>query len=475
MKILLTGATGLVGQELGLELVRQGHALVVTTRTPSKWRGALSFPATLIEWDGKTALQQTAFAGVDAVIHLAGESIASGRWSDERKESILKSRVQSTRQLAAGIAEAVQAGQKIRTFICASAVGIYGDRAEQELTEESPSSDGDRNGSAVEFLAHVCQEWEKAAIEGLPASVRAAQVRIGIVLSSQGGALAQMLPIFKKGAGGPLGGGNQWMSWIHVSDLARLFCHVLSTDALSGGVNGVSSHPVRNRDFTHALGAALHRPALLPTPATALKLVLGGFAQAVLSSQKVMPSKALESGFKFRFEQLEEALADLIPNPADERLITRQWVAAGLDQVFGFFSDAVNLERITPPFLNFQVLGMSTARIQKGSLIDYRLKLRGLPVKWRTLIDKWEPQSAFVDTQLKGPYQKWHHAHRFETLAGGVLVEDEVFYRLPMSWLGDLVAGAYVRGDVQKIFDYRRQAIAEIFSGSPAENTNEGR
>lgn len=466
MKILLTGATGLVGRELGLELVRQGHSLVVTTRTPAKWKGSLPFPATLIAWDGKSEVPEPAFEGVEAVIHLAGESIASGRWTEERKRSILDSRVQSTRRLVAGISRAVASGQSIRTLVCASAVGIYGDRAEEQLAEDAPTCEGDPGAGAVEFLAHVCREWEKAATEGLPGSVRAAQVRIGIVLSSQGGALAELLPVFRKGAGGPLGGGRQWMSWIHLSDLARLFCHVLSTPEIRGAVNGVAPGAVTNRDFSRELGAVLHRPAVLPAPGAALKVVLGAFAQALLSSQRVVPSKAQQSGFKFRFETLGPALKDLIPHAGDDRLVVRQWVAASMERVFGFFSDAHNLERITPPFLHFRVLGMSTPQIEQGSLIDYRLSLRGVPIRWRTLIETWKPganRAEFVDTQLKGPYSKWHHTHRFEELAGGVLVEDEVFYRVPLSWLGELVAGGYVRGDVQKIFDYRQERIAEVF------------
>lgn len=468
MKILLTGATGLVGQELGLLLVRQGHSLHVLTRNPAKHRGMLPFPAKLFAWDASTAAPpQEAFSGVEAVIHLAGESIASGRWTEERRKSIRDSRVTGTRLLVEGIREAAARGERISSFLSASAVGIYGDRGDEELVEDSRVEEGSGE-DPVSFLASVCRDWEHAATDGLPSTVRGAQIRIGIVLSSQGAALAQMLPIFRKGIGGPLGSGRQWMSWIHVVDLARLFEHVLSRPELSGPINGVSPGPVSNRDFSKTLGSRLSRPAVLPAPGAALRVALGGVAQAVLSSQRVLPVKAGASGFVFRFPALDGALADLIPQPANDQLLVRQWIPAGIEPAFDFFSNARNLERITPPFLNFEVVGMSTAQIQQGSLIDYRLKLHGVPVKWRTLIESWEPRRMFVDTQLKGPYQLWHHTHRFEELAGGVLIEDQVFFRLPIGWLGDLVAGAFVRSDVEKIFDYRREVIAGIFSPSVA-------
>jgi len=476
MKILLTGATGLVGQELGLVLVRQGHELTILTRDPKKTQGMLPFPARALAWDAsKGAPPPEAFNGVEAVIHLAGESIASGRWSEERKQAIRDTRVQGTHNLVQGISGAVARGEKIRVFASASAVGIYGDRADETLTETSATSQqGAEQGpdeGAVGFLASVCREWESAATDGLPASVRAVQLRIGIVLSDAGGALAEMLPIFKKGLGGALAGGRQWMSWIHVEDLARLFDFVIQTESLAGPINAVGPRPVTNRDFSGCLAKALKKPAFFGAPGPALKVVLGDFAQAVLSSQRVLPARVTEAGFEFRYPILESALAHLIPESKDDRLRVRQWIPASLDRVFEFFSDAHNLERITPPFLNFQITGMSSAQIGEGTLIDYQLKIRGLPVKWRTLIERWKPKTEFVDMQLKGPYAKWHHTHRFEEMAGGILIEDDVLYRLPLAWLGEFVAGSWVKGDVEKIFAYRKEAIAGIFGSekSPQE------
>jgi ligand-binding SRPBCC domain-containing protein len=276
--------------------------------------------------------------------------------------------------------------------------------------------------------------------------------------------MEKLLPLFRRGLGGTLGGGSQWMSWIHIEDLAGLFDGTLMDERYSGPVNGTAPQPVTNREFTSTLARAVERPALLPAPAPAIRLAVGGMGQAVLSSQRVLPAKAQSAGFAFRFPTLEQALSDLIPPGRDGRLRVRQWIPASLEQVFDFFSDARNLERITPPFLHFHITAMSTPEIGVGTLIDYKLRIRGVPVKWRTLIESWKPRTEFVDTQLRGPYRKWHHTHRFEPMAGGILIEDDVLYRLPMGWLGELAGGALVDRDVRRIFDYRKQVIAGIFS-----------
>jgi ligand-binding SRPBCC domain-containing protein len=186
-------------------------------------------------------------------------------------------------------------------------------------------------------------------------------------------------------------------------------------------------------------------------------------SQAVLSSQRVLPVQALASGFEFQFRTVENALKDLIPEGGDEVLEVKQWIPASMEDVFGFFSSAHNLERITPPWLNFQVLMPEGAPIEAGSLIDYRLKIRGMPAKWRTLIESWKPGEMFVDTQLRGPYRKWHHTHHFEKMGEGVLIEDRVLFRLPLGWLGRTVAGPWVKSDVEQIFDFRKNAIRDIF------------
>jgi uncharacterized protein (TIGR01777 family) len=249
-----------------------------------------------------------AFDGVDVVFNLAGESVAAGRWTKKRKARIHDSRVHGTRNLVDAITRLPSANRP-KAFVSASAVGYYGSRGEETLTEDSDPGD--------DFLAQVCTSWECEARRAADQGVRACMMRIGIVLGPNGGALAKMLTPFKLGLGGRLGSGRQWMPWIHVEDLAGLFLHAAQLDAIQGPVNAVAPGIVRNREFTKALARELHRPAFLPAPYFGLRLMFGEFAKVLFASQKVEPRVALHSGFEFRFPQLPEALhAALLPSEA---------------------------------------------------------------------------------------------------------------------------------------------------------------
>ena len=234
------------------------------------------------------------------VFHLAGESVAEGRWTAAQKVRIRESRVIGTRNLVAGIA---RAEPRPRVLVSASAVGYYGDRGEEELTEASPPGD--------DFLADVCIAWEREARVAEQHGVRVVLARTGIVLG-QGGALAKMLTPFKLGAGGPLGNGRQWMPWIHVADLARLYLHAADTTSIQGPMNAVGPDPVRNSEFTKALGRALHRPAFMPAPYLGLRLVFGEFAKVLFASQRVIPQVAIDTGFHFEYPQIAAALAEIL-------------------------------------------------------------------------------------------------------------------------------------------------------------------
>jgi uncharacterized protein (TIGR01777 family) len=242
-----------------------------------------------------------AFDGVDAVLHLAGESVAEGRWTATQKNRIRDSRVLGTRHLVQGIA---QAARKPAVLVSASAVGYYGDRGDEELTESARPAD--------DFLARVCVDWEREAVAAEKAGVRVVTARTGIVLGAGGGALAKMLTPFKLGGGGPLGNGRQWMPWIHVADLARLYVHAAETSSIQGAMNAVAPHPVRNSEFTKALGRALHRPAFIPAPYFGLRLLFGEFAQVLFASQRVIPRVALDSGFVFQFPEIAAALREIL-------------------------------------------------------------------------------------------------------------------------------------------------------------------
>lgn len=299
MKILVSGSTGFVGSALVPFLSSGGHEVVRLMR-PQSGKGPAG---AVVEWDpAAERLEPAALEGMDAVVHLAGENIAAARWTADRKAQIRQSRVRGTRLLASALA---QLRRPPRTLVCASAVGYYGNRGDERLTEDSPPG--------KDFLAEVCQEWEVAAKPAQDKGIRVVYLRIGMVLSPAGGALAKMLTPFRMGVGGIIGSGRQFMSWVALDDLLGIVQHVLRQETLSGPVNAVAPNPVTNREFTKTLGKVLGRPTLFPMPAAAARLAFGEMADALLlSSSRVEPQRLLTSGYRFRYPTLEEALRHLL-------------------------------------------------------------------------------------------------------------------------------------------------------------------
>lgn len=304
MKILLSGASGLVGTALTGFLNSEGHQVLKLVRHPSK-------DTTQIPWSpSQGQLEASTLEGFDAVIHLAGESLAGGPWSPAKKARILNSRVNGTQLLSQTLS---QLKTPPKVMISASAVGYYGDTGSQETDETGPLGQG--------FLAEVCQAWEAAAEPVKRAGIRLVKARLGVVLSTEGGALKAMLPPFKLGLGGQLGSGQQYMSWIAMDDLLRAFAHCLSADLepgipsseLRGAVNFTAPEPVQNKDFTQALAEALKCPAFFTVPSLVLKLALGEMAEEMLlNSTRVYPEKLLSSGFEFHCPQLAQALHQML-------------------------------------------------------------------------------------------------------------------------------------------------------------------
>jgi uncharacterized protein (TIGR01777 family) len=304
--ILVAGATGCVGTVLVNHLLAEGcHVTVLSRRANHTPHHANLHYAT---WnpDNQT-LDKRVLEGIHAIINLSGENIAEGRWDEAKKQRLESSRVDSTALLATTLAEQVKAGVSTpKVWINASAIGYYGSRADDVMTENSTQGD--------DFLASICHKWEQATTPAQQAGIRVVHARIGVVLARHGGALHKMLLPFKLGAGSPLGNGKQWMSWVSVEDVARVLWHCVTDETLTGAVNVVSPTPVTNHGFSKTLCQALHRPMLAPAvPAFVLKLLLGEMAEALLlSSTRVLPEKLLKAGFSFKHPTLEEAFQALV-------------------------------------------------------------------------------------------------------------------------------------------------------------------
>lgn len=292
-EVLVTGGTGFVGSRLVAALAAAGHSVTVLSR---KTVGSTRLPAGVKLVTSLDAIP--ADARINAVVNLAGEPLANGLWTKAKRARIIGSRIDVT-EACLELIERLTARPEV--FISASAIGWYGLRGDEELTEASSGTDC--------FSRQVCVAIEAAASKAEALGLRTVRLRIGLVLAAEGGLLGRMVLPFKLGLGGPFGRGRHWMSWIHRDDLVRLICHCIANSALSGPVNGTAPAPVRNRDFTRALGKALHRPALLPVPALPLEWVLGDFAkELLLGGQRVLPEAALNSGFTYRCPQLDAAL-----------------------------------------------------------------------------------------------------------------------------------------------------------------------
>jgi uncharacterized protein (TIGR01777 family) len=298
MKVLITGGLGFVGTQLSIRLLEKGHQVTVVDHSPEPRDDT---PEEAIYVSGDTAVQgawQEEIADQDAVINLAGASIFT-RWNDETKKLIHDSRILTTRNVVEAMPK-----ETVKLLCSTSAVGYYGFRGDEKLTEEDAPGD--------DFLASLAVDWENEARKAEDKGVRVAITRFGIVLGKTGGALGQMIPAFKKFVGGPLGSGNQWFSWIHMEDLLNAFVFVLDNEDIKGPVNFCSPNPVRNRDLAKALGRVLRRPSFLTTPGFMLRLVLGEFGSVLLEGQRVIPAKLVKHGYAFRYPDITAALEQVV-------------------------------------------------------------------------------------------------------------------------------------------------------------------
>jgi hypothetical protein len=466
--IVVTGATGFIGRALVQRLLGLGHRVRALVRDQARARALLGPDVELLA----AADLGAAIADADAAINLAGESIAGGRWTARRRRRITASRLDTTRALVAAIRARPT---PLPVLVSASAVGVYGDRGEAELTEEAAAGRG--------FAADLCRAWEAEAAAARGAARRVVCARLGVVLGRGGGALTALTRIARLGLGGPVAGGRQWLAWVHLDDAVGALVFAL-TAPLDGPVNVVAPAPVRQGDLARALGRHHRRPAVLPTPGLALRAALGEAATLVTASARVVPAELVRAGYRFGFPALDAALAELTadagvviapargPLPdatylARRRpthvLCVRTRIERPLAEVFPFFAAAENLAVITPPAMGFEIQTPRPIAMGEGAVIDYRLRALGAPIRWRTVIERWTPGERFVDAQARGPYRAWWHEHSFAADGDATIMTDTVYYAAPLGPLGRLVNRLLIGDQLREIFGYRAAVIRQRF------------
>ena len=481
MQIVLTGATGFIGRALVLRLAREGHALTALVRDATAARGRLDAATAVVPLDDDAAVR-AAIAGADAVVNLAGEPLLDRRWTAARRARLRASRIELTARLVDAIAARAT---PLPVLVSASAVGWYGDRGDEFLDETAAPGD--------DFAATLCRDWEAAAEAARPHCGRVVRARIGVVVGGEGGAIAAMRRLFALGLGGPVGDGAAWVPWIHLDDCVEALVEACVEARLDGAVNVVAPEPVRNRELAAAVGAALGRRSWLPTPALAVRLALGARAAVVLGGQRVVPAALEASGFAWAWRDVRAAVAEaligdkasvaiapvaaalpssayLAARPPRATLSTQTVIDRPLDEVFAFFCAAENLGAITPPDMGFDIVTPTPIAMEEGATIDYRIRASGVPMRWRTVIDAWEPPRAgrarFVDSQARGPYACWWHEHRFEADGARTIMIDTVHYAAPLGPLGAVADRVLVARELRRIFTHRGRAIRLRFGAA---------
>ena len=452
MRVVVTGATGLIGKTLVSQLVGNGGSVAVLTRNVQKAKDVLPLDVDVFHWSPSSDVPSLeSLEGSDAVVHLTGETI-QGRWNKTKKNLIFQSRVKSTCNLVS----AIMAMEKPPTrVVSASAAGYYGDRADEKLTESSKRGEG--------FLPEVVGAWENSLEPLHSAGIGITPLRLGVVLSEHGGALKQLLLPWKLGIGVKIGNGSQWWPWIHLSDVIGLIDQALKGNLPIGPVNAVAPEEVTQSEFANALAKSLNRPRVLRVPELLIRALLGEMSCELTGSRRVVDSS---SNYEYRFPSLNQALIDLLSHGmrtqnGQRSFQTEMWVGEPIDKVFDFFADPNNLEEITPPWLKFKVMSPQPLSVGFGAIIDYRLHIHGVPISWQSEITEWDPHRRFVDVQKKGPYHQWVHTHEFKPSAGGTLVRDTVNYNVPGGIIADKLL---VRRDLEHIFGYRQSKLTELLT-----------
>lgn len=475
MNVLLLGATGFLGRSLVLRLARDGHRPIAWVRDPKAAHSQLGADVEIVDAKAGDAALVAVLSRSDAVINLAGASIAR-RWTKRVREQAFASRVKLTEDLVAAIG---RSDPRPRVLVNGSAVGFYGDRGDEVLDETAPVGHG--------MLAELCAAWEAAAHAAERHGVRVVCIRTGVVLGTDGGALVPMLATTRFGLGATFSAGRQFMPWIHRRDIVEMFAQALVDERWTGPINGSAPTPARNRDLADTLARVLGRPRLFRVPAFALRLALGEAADIVLASQCAVPTRALATGFAFRFPDLASALHDLVhgraaisiarahdwpdtptlrEHPPAYRLETSVTLDRPLAEVWAFFATPRNLAGMTPGDQGFELASELAEVVRPGDVIDVRVALGPLKLPWRTKIETVEPERRFVDSAPRGPFRVWFHEHEFASAGERTTMTDRVWYSPPFGVFGRIAHRFVVANRLRDLFAHRERCATLRFGAA---------
>tara|TARA_Y100000590_G_scaffold470670_1_gene667631 strand:+ start:8362 stop:9822 length:1461 start_codon:yes stop_codon:yes gene_type:complete len=481
MNVIIAGATGFIGSELVSFLQGKGNTVIAMVRNPEKASEQLGAGIRLLTFDDSDDNLVRAFEGADAIINMTGRPLAPVRWSKSKKKDFYESRVGVTERIVS-IVEKCETPPSV--LVSASAVGYYGDRGDEEITEESEIGQG--------YLSELCDSWENAALKAKDFGIRVCTLRLGVVLGRENGFLNQLSLPFEMGIGSYVGDGRQWVPWIHYFDLLRIIDLAINDEAIFGPINCTAPNPVRSKIFSKCLAKLLGAKVVIGVPSFFLKLVFAEGENVLTNSQNALPGFLMRRNFNFIYDELEKALIEECTfgkvsilkvdsnkdrfstslkyskklSAAEYKIETSVKLAVNSEDAFNFFSSPLNLGLATPKWMGFHITE-SPPDIVEGSEFEYKIRLGIFPMRWRTEIVKWSPDDLFIDFQKKGPYSLWWHQHRIVPEGdSNCRMEDQVFYKVPAWFIGRVVHKYLIKNMLLRIFSYRRKVIQMRFGSS---------
>lgn len=463
MKILLTGATGFIGRRLCIHLVKQGHEILVISRSP-RTSNELPFPCTIFTWNlTQASPPPDYFDGVETVIHLAGEAFYMGSWSEKQREKIIRSRVIPTKNLMQTCTKV----DSIKLVIATTAPNIYGGGADEQFNEESPAG--------TDFLAKICQQWEEEILSASNKKLRTVVLRPGLILANGGGFLGKIIPLLKIRLGNPFGPGQHWLSWIHYKDFIDIIELCFKQAELTGPVNCSSPSPITVNDFCDMLCQAIGIPNPTFKSAGFIKWFYGEKSLFTDQGQRMSPSKITQRGFSFRHPFLDETLKSLLPlNGKDgaETILHHFWLPFKPENVFSFMANPENLEHLlAPSILNrFIPQDPPITNYRAGSRLSFQAKILGIHRLTEAEIALWEPDRKIVMDQITGFFPFFQMSFTLSQLGSGTLVQEQIDFILPSGFLFEWLRGQKIRAQLRYLLQYRANEVTTLFANLQAKN-----